>query len=170
VSTAEQDPNRLPGINAEETQSRIDGDGPQSRSATSGPGSRGSSPVAGNNVSGNTTGRGDVVGGNKSGHNINFGGIAVIVGVLIGVFFAGKAIVQSASPPSPSSITQKSSCDDYSKIEDPSARVAIINRIAVEIQHQGIIGSPFVLSEVDAACTASSGRTLGSVVKSARGY
>ena len=170
MSASEQDPNELPGINMDETQSRADGDGPQSRSAVSGSGARNSGAVAGNNVSGNTTGRGDVVGGNKSGHNINFSGIAVIVGILIAVFFIGKTIIQSDSKPTASSITQNSTCSDYLAIDDAASRTAIIGRIATQVGNRGVIGSPIVLSEVDAKCDASTGALIGSVVYQAKGY
>jgi hypothetical protein len=170
VSSTEHDPNQLPRISAEESQRRHDGDGPQTRSASTGPGASGSTNIAGNNVSGNSTGRGDVVGGNKSGHNISFGGIGIVVAVVAVLFFVGRLLVQGAGGPAPSDITQPSPCSDYQQIEDASARTAIINRIAVEIGHQGIIGSPFVLSEVDAACAAAPQKSIGAVVTKARGY
>jgi hypothetical protein len=166
----EQDPTQLPGINASEAQGRHDGDAPQSRLANSGPQSPNSNTVAGNNQVGNITGRGDIVGGNKSGHNINLGGLTAIIIVVIVLFFIGKSVVQGSSKPSASSITQQSTCSDYLQIEDPSARLAIINRIATEIGHRGVIGSPILLSEVDTACGASTSVNLGSAVGRAKGY
>jgi hypothetical protein len=170
MSSAEQDPNQLPGMNVNETQSRSDGDAPQSRLASSGAGSANSNPVAGNNVVGNTTGRGDVVGGNKSGHNISFGGLTAIAIVAIVLFFIGKFVVQSSGEPSASDLTQQSTCADYLAIEDPSARLAVINRIATEIGHRGVIGSPILLSEVDVNCGKSKNGSLGDAVGRARGY
>lgn len=170
MTPAEQDPDQLRGLNFDETQTRSDGDGPQSRSAVNGPGARNSGAVAGNNISNSSTGRGDIVGGNKSGHNINLGAVAVIAGLIIGALFLGKTVIQVASAPSPSSITKESTCSDYAEIEDSSARLAIINRIATQTGNRGVIGSPILLSEVDAKCDSSSSANLGSIVSHAKGY
>jgi hypothetical protein len=170
MGAGESDSQQVPSINSEETQRRHDGDGTQSRSAVSGTGASNSGAVAGNSLSGNTTRRGDIIGGNKSGHNISFGGIAVIIGIIIGVLLVGRAVIQGSDTPSPSSITANSTCADYSKIEDPSSRLTIINRLAVELGNRGVIGSPVLLSEVDAQCATSKDSSLGTVVGHAKGY
>jgi hypothetical protein len=169
VSPEDQDP--ALAANADESQHQQDADGPQQRAATAGPAGRGSHAIAGNNISNSSTGRGDIVGGNKTKKtSINFGAVAVIIGIAIGLLFAGKWVVEKVSVgsvPTPV-VTKDSSCSTYLR-QSPADRDAAIKRVGLELNVRGI-GSPLMMPEVDYECGNSPNTAFGTVVGRQHGY
>lgn len=162
----EQDPALR--ASAEESQDQRDTVEQQYRAARSAPAGRDSYAVNGNVVSG-STGRGDLVGGNKSNKvAINFGAIAVIVGIVIGAVFIGNQVAQNNAGPSAATITKDSTCADY-LAQDAATRDAAVKRVGLELGVRGV-GSPLMLPEVDYECGNSPTLPFGTVVGRQRGY
>jgi hypothetical protein len=120
--------------------------------------------VGGNNVENSRAGR-DIVGGNKT-NKVNLGAVAVIIGIVIGLVFAGKFVVSKVgelvSTSMPTSITKDSSCRDYLSLP-PSDRDMAIKRVGLQLGIQSV-GSPFIMPNVDYECGGSPDEKFGAIL------
>jgi hypothetical protein len=96
VSVQPNDPSL--NMNAEESQHQSESGGTNFRDAKSGSAQRDSISIAGHNFA-NVRARGDIVGGNKTKKTaVNLGAVAVIIGIIIGLYFGVQYIIAGASP------------------------------------------------------------------------
>jgi hypothetical protein len=156
--------------NADESQHQWDNRGPQQHGATSGSSGRDSNAVAGNSIANSSTGRGDIVGGDKSSKtSINFGAIAIVIGIVIGLVLAGKWVAEKAAGvQAASQVTQNSSCAEYLQ-KSGSERDSAIKRVGLELHVKGV-GSPLMMPEVDYECGNSPNVRFGDVMARQHGY
>ena len=100
---------------------------------------------------------GDRTRGGVAGRDINnrrttvrLGAIAVVAGIVIGVFLAGRYVVQQVSQLAGPSITEASTCRDY-LLAPTEAREEAVKRIGLKVGATGA-AHPFARLNVDAAC------------------